>query len=150
MCQFLCLHLRSSSFDWHQSTDSYNNFMVFNSVDCVRFHNLYCAWLQCSVQTTALWVANKVKTFVSAEQNNSIWSPIIRYKELLSVILWYGKLCIINIWYCWTGVGFVPSNIPLKSFYTWQPCHTFCLNLAMLAVLSSYDVFRFSCCVFSR
>ena len=54
-----------------------------------------------------------------------IWLPIIMYKELLTqtvqnAFLWYKKLSIINIWYCWIIIGPIRSNIPATSFYVWQ------------------------------
>lgn len=47
------------------------------------------------------------------------------YKELLTqtvqnAFLWYKKLSIINIWYCWIIIGPIRSNIPATSFYVWQ------------------------------
>ena len=77
-------------------------------------------------------------------------SPIIMRKELLaqnvhSVILWYGELCIINIWYCWMIIEPISSNIPSNSFYVWQSCQYIFLESSCV---SCDDVLRFFCCFF--
>ena len=121
------------------------------TMDDVQLHKLNWAWFKCSVQKPALWIAKETKTFICAKQKNAIWSPIIIHKELLtknvhSVILWYGDLYVINIWYCWMIIGPIPSNIPIpsnvpNSFYVWQSCQYIFLESSYA---SCDDVLRFS------
>ena len=109
-------------------------------MDCIHFHNLNCAWFQYSTQRAVPWIANEVKIFVSAEQNNSILSPIIRCKELLTqnancVILWYGQLRIMNIWYAGQVLSlFFLSFLWIVSTFGIHASTSF-LTLAMLAVM---------------
>ena len=119
-------------------------------MDSVQLHELNWTWRKCPVHKPVIWITNETKTLICAKQNDAVGSSIIIYKELLtqdihSIVLWYGKLGVMSIWYCWVIVGPITSYIPSISFNVWKPCQY--ISLKSRYVSCNYVLCVF-CCTF--